>query len=105
MAIKKDAYRVKSLYITPFKQGSKTGIEVEWNLSSGKLRIGGWYDSIVAMESRTFTLAEFFKELGINEEDIKKAMATETENSLDDNIADHPCITEDGTDLRDFGDQ
>jgi len=50
------------------------GIAVTWTPSARRIEIHGWFDNIVGIEGRSFTLAEFFRELGITEKDIKKAL-------------------------------
>jgi len=49
------------------------GIDITWTPSAQRLDIGGWYDNFVGIESRSFTLREFFDELGITEKDCAKA--------------------------------
>lgn len=50
-----------------------SGIAVTWTPSAKRIDIHGWYDSMVGIEGRSFALAEFFRELGITEKDVKKA--------------------------------
>jgi hypothetical protein len=50
-----------------------TGITITWTPSASRLDISGYFDEFVGIEGGSFTLAEFFKELGITEKDIRKA--------------------------------
>jgi hypothetical protein len=49
-----------------------SGIAITWTPSASRLDVNGWFDSIVGIEGRSLSLAEFFRELGITEKDIKK---------------------------------
>jgi hypothetical protein len=51
-----------------------TGITITWTPSASRLDISGYFDEFVGIEGGSFTLAEFFKELGITEKDVKKAL-------------------------------
>jgi len=55
------------------KDAKSSGIDVEYAKTSQTLRIGGWYDSFVGLQSRAFTLREFFEELGITLKACQKA--------------------------------
>lgn len=50
------------------------GIAITWTPSARRIDIDGWYDGMVGIEGRSFTLAEFFREFGITEKDVKKAL-------------------------------
>lgn len=50
-----------------------SGIDITWTKSTRHLRIGGWYDSIVGIESTEMSLREFFDQLGITEKDCARA--------------------------------
>jgi DNA-binding transcriptional regulator PaaX len=50
-----------------------TGITITWTPSASRLDISGYFDDFVGIEGGSFTLAEFFKELGITEKDVRKA--------------------------------
>ena len=50
-----------------------SGITVTWTPSAKRLDVSGWYDGMVGIEGRSLTLAEFLKELGITEKDVRKA--------------------------------
>jgi len=63
----------KTIYFPP--DAKYSGIDVTWTPSSGRLRIGGWYDGMVGIQGDSMPLAEFFKQLGITEKDTKKAFA------------------------------
>lgn len=52
---------------------NNSGITVTWTPSASRLDISGYFDEFVGIEGESFTLAEFFKELGITEKDIRKA--------------------------------
>jgi hypothetical protein len=49
------------------------GINITWTPSAQRLDVDGYYDSFVGIQGKSFTLAEFFKELGITEKDVRKA--------------------------------
>lgn len=49
---------------------SRTGINITYTKSTNTLNIGGWYDSIVGIESTRMTLGEFFKALNIPKKNI-----------------------------------
>ncbi len=57
---------------TIFIGNESNGISVTWTPSAQRVDIGGWYDGMVGIEGRSFSLVEFFRELGITEKDIKK---------------------------------
>ena len=61
------------------------GIEILWYKTPQTLSIWGWYYSRIGIEGRSFTLAEFFSELGITEEDCKKAFKELKHNQKYDN--------------------
>lgn len=50
-----------------------SGIDITWTPSASRLDISGYFDEFVGIEGGSFTLAEFFKELGITEKDARKA--------------------------------
>jgi hypothetical protein len=50
-----------------------TGITITWTPSASRLDINGYFDEFVGIEGGSFTLAEFFKDLGITEKDVRKA--------------------------------
>ncbi len=52
---------------------NRSGIDVTWTKSAQRLDIGGWYDSHVGLEGDSMTLRQFFDQLGITEQDCKKA--------------------------------
>ncbi len=58
---------------TIFLGNESNGISVTWTPSARRIDIHGWFDNIVGIEGRSFTLAEFFRELGITEKDVIKA--------------------------------
>jgi hypothetical protein len=51
-----------------------SGITITWTPSASRLDISGYFDEFVGIEGGSFTLVEFFKELGITEKDVKKAL-------------------------------
>lgn len=59
---------------TIFLGNESNGMSVTWTPSAQRLDIDGWYDGIVGIEGGSFTLAEFFSELGITEKDVMKAI-------------------------------
>lgn len=61
----------KTIYLTP--NGRREGIDITYIKSSQKLSIGGWFDSIVGIQSTPIELFRFFEQLGITEKDCKKA--------------------------------
>ena len=59
---------------TIFIGTDNSGISVMWTPSAQRIDIGGWYDGMVGIEGRSLSLSEFFRELGITEKDIRKAL-------------------------------
>ncbi len=57
----------KTIYIP--EDAKYSGIDITWTPSAQRIDIGGWYDSIIGIQSGSMTLAEFFKKLGITEKD------------------------------------
>jgi hypothetical protein len=51
-----------------------TGITITWTQSAQRLDVDGYYDSFVGIQGKSFELAEFFKDLGITEKDVKNAL-------------------------------
>jgi predicted transcriptional regulator len=51
-----------------------SGITVTWTPSASRLDISGYFDEFVGIEGGSFTLAGFFRELGITEKDVRKAL-------------------------------
>jgi hypothetical protein len=51
----------------------RSGVDITFTKSNGNLNIGGWYDGCVGIKSTNITIAEFFKRVGITEDDCKKA--------------------------------
>ena len=64
----------KTIYFPPSVVNMRSGIDVTWTPSSGRLYIGGWYDSTVGIEGTDMGLGEFFSALGITEKDCRKAL-------------------------------
>lgn len=62
----------KTIYIP--KDSDRSGVDITWTKTSGELRIGGWYDGCVGIQSESMSLSEFFKRLGITEKDVRKAL-------------------------------
>jgi len=60
-----------TLYIA--KEWSSSGISITWVKSRQRIDVSGWYDSCVGIEGESFTLREFFDQLGISEKDCRKA--------------------------------
>jgi hypothetical protein len=55
-------------------EGYRTaGIELNYVKKRQTLTISGWYDSFVGIEPTQLTLAQFFKRLGITEQDCRLA--------------------------------
>jgi hypothetical protein len=50
-----------------------SGITITWTPSASRLDISGYFDEFVGIEGGSFTLAEFFRALGIIEKDVKMA--------------------------------
>jgi hypothetical protein len=50
-----------------------SGITITWTPSASRLDISGYFDEFVGIEGESFTLAEFFRKLGITEKDAKRA--------------------------------
>lgn len=50
-----------------------SGITITWTPSASRLDISGYFDEFVGIEGGSFTLAEFFKKLGITKKDVDKA--------------------------------
>jgi predicted transcriptional regulator len=51
-----------------------SGITITWTPSASRLDISGYFDEFVGIEGGSFTLAGFFRELGITEKDVRKAL-------------------------------
>lgn len=66
----------KVAYFPP--NADRDGIDVCFTKSRNSIRIGGWYNSFVGVESTELPLKEFFDKLGITESDCKKAFLKET---------------------------
>ena len=66
---------------TLFTGSGNSGVDITYVKSTKTLYIGGWYDSCVGMESKSMSLADFFKELGITEQDCKKAFGGKKESA------------------------
>ena len=79
----------KTIYIPEDAQHS--GIEITWTPSAGRLDIGGWYDTMVGIQSGSMTLAEFFAKLGITEKDVRKALAANAQISGGTPSAESDC--------------
>jgi hypothetical protein len=62
----------KTIYI-PSSTG-RSGIDIRWTPSANRLDIGGWYDGMVGIHPRSMSLGQFFKELGISEKQVLKAL-------------------------------
>lgn len=67
----------KTLEVSKHK---RAGIDITWTKRSDCLRIGGWFDHFVGIESENFTLREFFDKLGITEKDCKKVWEGSVKN-------------------------
>ena len=53
------------------KLGNRSsGIEVAYVKSKRVIRLGGWYDSFVAIEGGEMPLGEFLRQLGITTKDV-----------------------------------
>lgn len=65
----------KTIYIPEDARNNRSGIDITWTPSAGRLDIGGWYDTMVGLEPGSMTLAEFFAKLGITEKDVRKALS------------------------------
>lgn len=63
----------KTIYIP--EDARRSGIDITWTPSAGRLDIGGWYDTMVGIQPGSMTLAEFFAKLGITEKDVRKAFS------------------------------
>ena len=62
----------KTIYLPP--DAKHSGISITWTPSANRLDIFGWYDSCVGIEGQSFTLAEFFAQIGISERDVRRAL-------------------------------
>jgi len=67
----------KTIYIQELDGGS-SGIDITWTKSTQRLAIGGWYDSMVGIGGKNFSLREFFDALGITEKDCLKTFKEKT---------------------------
>lgn len=56
-----------------------SGIDVTYVKHSRTLYVGGWYDSCVGIESKEISLCAFLDDLGITDDDIRKARAERKE--------------------------
>ena len=61
----------KTIYIP--NDAKHSGINITWTESTQRLDFGGWYDTCVGIGGDELTLREFFDQLGITENDCKKA--------------------------------
>jgi len=59
--------------------GYSSGVDITWTKTTQNIYIGGWYDGCVGIEGKSFSLKEFFDELGITEKACRKAFATKKE--------------------------
>lgn len=55
------------------EDADRSGVSIEYTKSRRVLYISGWYDSVVGIEGKEYTLAEFFQKLGISKKDCNKA--------------------------------
>lgn len=69
---------VQQVIRDPNPSVSGCGKFTTWTPSAGRLDIGGWYDTMVGIQSGSMTLAEFFAKLGITEKDVLKALSANT---------------------------
>ena len=53
----------------------REGIDITYVKSRGVLQVGGWYDSMVALEGGEITLRDFLTRLGIDRKAVDKALA------------------------------
>lgn len=79
----------KTIYIPEDAQNS--GIDITWTPSAGRLDIGGWYDTMVGIQSGSMSLAEFFAKLGITEKDVRKALSANAEHEPRAVASRAPC--------------
>jgi len=56
---------------------SDTGMRVKWKPAENVLEFDGWYDGSNTIEGRRMYLFQFFNELGITEEDCRKALSSQ----------------------------
>lgn len=76
----------KTIYIP--EDARHSGIDITWTPSAGRLDIGGWYDTMVGIQTGSMTLAEFFAKLGITEKDVRKALAANMRTGNAQNVID-----------------
>jgi hypothetical protein len=62
----------KTIYFP--QDANHSGVDVTWTKTTGKLSIGGWYDTYCGIENEEITLCEFFKNLGIGAKELNKAI-------------------------------
>lgn len=55
----------------------RSGVDISWMKRRKVIRIGGWYDSFVGIESEEMTLKDFLTTLGITLEDCQNALKDE----------------------------
>jgi len=56
-----------------------SGVSVEYLKGRRTLRIGGWYDGCVGIESQEVTLGSFLRDLNITETDVRRALTATPE--------------------------
>ncbi len=61
----------KKIYLP--EDARHSGIDIAYVKSAQKLRIGGWYDSMVGISGGEISLKDFYQKLGITEKCCKKA--------------------------------
>jgi hypothetical protein len=71
MSLLMEVFMPKTIYVP--KDTNRSGIYFTWTPSAQRLDIGGWYDSCVGIQSKSFSLSEFFEDLGITEKDCLRA--------------------------------
>ena len=62
-----------TIYLTHSDCGAD-GIDITYTKSRNVLRIGGWYDGMVGIESHEMGLSEFLRQLAIPSRQIEKAL-------------------------------
>lgn len=64
----------QKFYIPPEDSHPREGISVEYNTKDMQITIGGWYDTMVGLESETIPLGEFLHRLNITADDVVNAL-------------------------------
>jgi hypothetical protein len=63
---------MKEVYFCP-RYTDRQGISVSFTKKTSRIKISGWYDSMVGIEGEEMSLYEFFSRVGVSELDCLRA--------------------------------